>query len=249
MIAAAVAFLAGCAATRKTTADRSLLPGQIFSHVRDRNARVQTLQGDGLLTVESPEGSHNGSFDVRVKKPDSVRIELRGPFGVQAGTLLLSRDTFLYYNRLENVAFTGKPNGRTLRSMFRLTMRFDEVMNALTGEFPVAGDGDSLLAAGADDRSYHFRYRAGGEIREYDVDGESFIVTGYRVFDKDGKEVLSAESSRIRMSDSIPLPKLLRVVFPEEKRSVTIAYDDITINRPTECAFTLPRQAEVITKE
>ncbi len=249
MLAAGLIVLAGCAATKKATVDRTLLPGEIFSHVRDRNARVQTLQGSGLLTVESPEGSHNGSFDVRVKKPDSVRIELRGPFGVQAGTLLLSRDTFLYYNRLENVAFTGKPNGRTLRSMFRLTMRFDEVLNALTGEFPIAGEADSLIAAAADDRGYHLRYHAGGETREYDIDGESFVVTGYRVFDRDGREVLTAESSRIRMSDSIPLPKLLRVVFPEEKRSVTIAYDDITVNRPTECAFTLPQQTEVITKE
>ncbi len=249
MIAAAVVLLAGCATTRKAAVDRTLLPDQIFAEVRNRNARVQTLQGEGLLTIESPEGSHNGSFDVRIKKPDSVRIELHGPFGVQAGTLLLSRDTFLYYNRMENIALTGRPNGRTLKSMFRLTMRFDEVLDALTGEFPTAGEQDSLLATTTDDQGYHLRYRAHDETREYDVDGESFVVTGYRVFDKDGRKILNAESSRIRMSDSVPLPKLLRVVFPEEQRSVTIAYDAITINRPTECAFTLPPQAEVITKE
>jgi hypothetical protein len=42
------------------------------------------------------------------------------------------------------------------------------------------------------------------------------------------------------------MPSLLRVVFPKDRRSVTIAYDDVRPNEPVECSFSLPDQVERI---
>ncbi len=243
------AIIGGCSAAKTVNRERLTSPKAIFARVQERDAKVRTLEGDGLLTIESPEGSNNGSFDVRLKKPDSLRLEMFGPFGVNAGTLLLCRGNFIYYDKLNNTAVLGRPDGKTLRAMFRLKLQFDEVLHAFTGEFPPVLSSDSLLNLSVQKNKYIIHYRNADGEKEYTIDDDSFVVTAYRVFDAQGEEILSAASSRIRMSDSIPVPKLLRVIFPLERRSVTIAYDDITLNRPTECTFSLPKQAEVIERE
>ena len=242
-------LIAGCGPSKNLMRDHPLGADEIFSHVIQRNAKIQTLQGDGLITVESPEGSGNGSFDVRLKKPDSLRLEFKGPFGINVGTLLLSPRQFIYYNKMDNTATIGTPDGKTLRSMFRLKMQFDDVVHAFTGEFPTTLQGDSLLISTCRENEYILQYRTTEGEKEYTIDGESFIVTGYRVLDRSGEEILAASSSRIHTNDSIPVPRLVRVTFPREKRSVTIAYDDITLNQPTECTFQLPRKAEVINRQ
>ena len=219
---------------------------EVLRHVQERNAGVKTLQGSGTITVESPEGSSSGSFDARLKKPDSLRVEFSGPFGIHIGTLALSREQFLFYNRMENRAVVGKPDGSILQSMFKLKMQFDEILDAFTGEFPTAGSADSLDRFNVDEDLYVIRYRSEGGIKEYRVDGDAFVVTSYRVLDTASRAILTSFASRLEEAKTVVMPRLLRVVFPKERRSVTIAYDDIEINGPVECSFTLPKQAEVI---
>lgn len=249
LVGSILAGMGGCGTSNKMIREHPLGPGEILSLVAERNAKIRTLQGDGLITVESPEGSHNGSFDVRVKKPDSLKLEFHGPFGVDVGTLLLSRRQFVYYNKMDNTATIGKPDGKTLRSMFRLKMQFEEVLHAFTGEFPAVPPDDTLLNLSVQEDHYVLRFHSGDGEKEYTIDGESFIVIGYRVIDASGDKILEATSSRIRTSDNIPAPRLVRVTFPKERRSVTIAFDDITLNQPTECSFQVPKQAEVINRE
>src|SRR5438552_3424073 len=122
-------FLAGCGGPKETAKLEHNLPiDSVFARVQQRYAYVKTLKGGGSITVESREASQNGSFDVDLKKPDSVLVELHGPFGLHVGTLSLSRDQFIFYNRMENNAVVGKPDGETLHSMFHLNMQFDELL-------------------------------------------------------------------------------------------------------------------------
>ena len=236
----------GCAPTTKLIRERTMSVENVLHYVHERDERIRTLQGNGTITIESPEGSTSGSFDARLKKPDSLRVEFGGPFGIRIGTLALSRERFLLYNRMENRAFVGKPDGSILQSMFRLKMRFDEILNAFTGEFPPASPSDSLYRFDVEDYQYVIRYRTAAGTKEYRIDGDAFIVTAYRVLGTDGRASLTGFSSRPDEADAIIMPRLLRVVFPKERRSVTISYDDVEVNGPVECSFTLPKQAEVI---
>ena len=183
---------------------------------------------------------------MNLKKPDSLRLELNGPFGIHFGTLTLSREKFLFYNWTEKRAVVGKPDGKTLNSMFRLHMQFDEVLHAFTGEFPVPIGTDSMERSSVEQGFYVLRYRSVDGTKEYRIDGDSFIVSSYRVLDTTGEPTLSAFALQLDEGDPIVMPRLLRVVFPKDHRSVTIAYDDIHLNDPVVCSFTLPKQAQVI---
>jgi len=244
--AAIVFLLIGCAPHRQIAKERNLTADEVIGRVRSRNNLVKSLSGSGAITVETQEASGSGSFEVYLKKPDSLRIEFHGPFGIHVGTLTLSKNQFLFYNRRENTAVTGKPDGTTLQSLFRLKMRFDEVLNAFAGEFPLSQEEDSLAQFSVDQGLYVFVYRDQNGTKEFRVDGDDFLVTSYRMIDREGTATLIAFTSRTTESGEITMPSLLRVVFPKERRSITIAYDNIRLNEPVDCSFDLPRQVELL---
>lgn len=241
-----LASLSGCAPSAKSIRESPIPAGEVLRRVHERNEKVKTLRGYGTVTIETPEGSNSGFFNASLKKPDSLLVEFKGPFGIHVGSLQLSRERFIFYNRMENKAVVGRPDGRTLRSMFRLKMEFDEVLNAFTGEFPAATPGDSLARFSIVDDRYVMLYTNGPLAKEYRIDADAFVVTGYSVADSGGKPMLTATSDRIDDSPPVAVPKFLRVIFPRERRSITIAYADIEVNKPVECSLTLPAQAEVI---
>jgi len=248
ILVAVLVAMQGCAPSRTTVKrERTLSAAEVLTHVRERNDMVKTLSGDGSITIESPEGSNNGSFDAMLKKPDSLCVDLRGPLGIRVGSLFLSPERFIFYNRFENTAMIGKPDGKTLRSMFRLTMQFDEVIGAFTGEFPTVSKSDSLESFSVNDEGFYvLKYRTHDGRKEYWIDGDAFIVAGYRVFDGEGSVMVNASAGGVEEDDKIPMPRFLRVIFPHEQRSVTIAYDDVVVNKPFECAFVIPEQAQIL---
>jgi outer membrane lipoprotein-sorting protein len=239
-------LLGGCAAQKESIKYLNLSLPEVLDKVRERHSLIKTLKGGGSITVEAPDASNSGSFDVDLKKPDSVRVELHGPFGLHVGTLSLSRDQFIFYNRMDNTAVLGKPDGRTLRSMFHLNMEFDELLHAFTGEFPLSAASDSLERFYIKDDMYIVLYKNDHEKKEYRIDADDFIINSYRVIDSTGKTIMSASATRPAITESITMPSLLRVIFPKERRSITVAYDDIRPNEPVECSFSLPDQVERI---
>ncbi len=241
----AVAALSGCAGPERVVHERKLRAEEVLARVADRNKHIATLRGGGSITVESPERSNNGGFDLNLRKPDSVRVEFSGPLGIRVGTLMLAREQFVFYNSLENKAVIGAPDGATLGAMFNLTMKFDEILNAFTGEFGAVSQADTLERFTVEEEMYVLVYGAGGTKKEYRVDGDSFVVTSYRVLDGGGKSELTALASEIEYSGETAMPHLIRVIFPLERRSITIAYDDVAVNERVNCAFDLPEHASV----
>jgi hypothetical protein len=157
----------------------------------------------------------------------------------------LTRERFLFYNSMENRAYTGKPDGVTLRSLFRLRMDFQEILNAFTGEFPMKSASDSLIRFYVKDRTYVIGFQRNRETIEYYVDGFTFVVNTYRIIDRESNATLTAFASEVEETDGIAMPTLLRVIFPRERRSITITYDGLTVNGDVDCSYSLPSQAEV----
>ena len=239
-------LVAGCSSTKHIVAtERTLSPDDVVSRTLARDHRISTLQGEGSITIESPELSNSGSFDVDIRKPDSLRVKLSGPFGIYIGTLAMSPNQFVFFNARENVATVGQPDGRTLRSIFHMTLRFDEILKAFTGEFLSSLSTDSLDRFSVIDDQYVLRFRSTGGIQEYRIDPDRFAVTSYRLLNDEGKPTIIAVASRFDDDREIVMPGLVRVILPAERRSVTIAYSEIKTNVPVQCSFTIPQQAEV----
>jgi hypothetical protein len=241
-------YFAGCAPQKNIVRERNLPLDQLVARVHSRSESIRTVTGNGSITIESPEESNSGSFDVELRKPDSMLVELRGPFGIHAATLSLSREQFVFFNRMNNEAIIGAPDGKTIQSMFHFTIQFDEILNAFTGDFPFAMDPDSLERFYVQDGLYVAIYKDHGMHREYKIDGDTNIIVHYRLLDSENQPVINAVASRPTEAGDIVVPRLLRVIFPKEHRSITVAYSDIHLNDSVSCAFTLPDNIDKIYK-
>lgn len=236
--------LPGCATTGRAKRDLTLTHPQVIDLVTRRGGQIHTLRGEGSLTIETPEQSNSSSFDLALKKPDSLLLNLSGPFGIRGGSLLFSRTEFVFYNYQDNYAFIGKSDGSTLHAMFNLRMDFDEVIRAFTGDF-FSSPADSLLSFSNDSLSYIFTYRDGVNTVEYRVDGEDYFVKSYRVIDSSGRATLTAIADEPEEVGPLVMPTLLRVIFPVERRSITVAYSDMEFDVPVRCSFTVPESADI----
>ncbi len=245
-IVAAVLGIGSCSSPKEVTRERTLSSEQVMAMVSKRNNAIQTLAGSGSITIESPERSFSGGFGLNLRKPDSVRVDFSGPFGIDVGTLMVSREQFIYYNSFDNKAIVGTPDGKTLSAMFNLTMNFDEILGAFTGEF-ISSDTDSLTRFSVEQGEYVLRYQSGDKRKEYRINGDTFVLTSLRIFDAETETPrMTALASEMDIADSVAMPMMLRVIFPSERRSITISYDDIHINREVDCSFSLPQQADII---
>ena len=177
-----------------------------------------------------------------------MRVDLRGPFGIHIGTIVLSGEQFLFYNRHENVVITGKADTTTLESMFHINFRLDEIRNAFTGELPFNIQPDSLSKYYVDEGSYIFITHTGTQTREYSVDGGNFILTNYKVYDNEGSVSMVANATDIEDANNTMMPTHILVRFQKERQSVNIEYSDVYVNQPVECTFSIPKTAKIITR-
>lgn len=248
LLVGALVGLFGCAPKKELMKERTLSLREVSERVRQRGEAIRTLRGEGVVTVEAQERSNRGSFDVNLRKPDSVRIDFSGPFGLDVGTLALTRDNFVFYNRMENAAVTGVPDSATLNKLLNVSMGFEEILSVFTGELALAGPEDSLLSFGVQEGEYVASFRDGMLVKEIRVDGDAFVVTSFLLTDSEGISLVAANASRVTGGE-IPMPKLLRVIFPSKNRSITIAYDSFELNGEVDCSFALPPGVENVSRE
>ena len=219
---------------------------EILNKVIERDAKIKGLVGEGTVTFESPEVSTSGFFTARIKKPDSLLFEVRGPFGIRVGTLSVSGGKYIFYDWLENRAVGGNADKHTLMNLLRVPLDVDAVFRVFTGEFFISDSAEKLLSHSSGDKAWHLTFQSTDGTNEYWIDYESFVVTGYRRIDNDGAQVMTATVSEIEEVDDIYCGKVVRIVLPQTHHSVTVAYDDISVNSPFTCYFHPPNKAKII---
>ncbi len=236
----------GCGLATRVVHERTLNAEEVIRRVREREEKIQTVRGSGKITIESPESSGSGSFAAQVRKPDSAKVDLTGPFGIRIGTLALSRQEVVFFDWRSNTATIGVPDEQTLQSMLRIKLRFEEILHAFTGEFLSFASGDSLKTFAVEEGVYVLRFASGESTREFRIDGDSFIVSSYRLLASDSTATLVAMASRTDEIAGIAVPTLLRVIMPKERRSLTVAYGDLRINEDVRCTFDIPKEANIV---
>lgn len=240
MTLCAAAVLISCASTEKITRPEPIPAGELLEKIGSRISNVQFMEAEGTLTIESPAQSGTASFDLQIHRPDSIWLRMTGPFGTSVGTLMLSRERFVFYNAWEKRLVTGRPDTETMARVFNLDLSFDEITNGFLGSLrmPLLFEPNSI--ASIQDGQYVLRTRSDEGSGEFWIDGETSLITKSAEFDVLGKPMRIGSATRIRNTDGFAMPHLIRITLPQQKQGVTIAYRAIRINRPQKFHFSLP---------
>jgi hypothetical protein len=211
--------------------------------------RLHSMVGEGSVTFDSPEIAGTASFDLTMKKPDSLLVRFEGPFGIDVGTLFLSRSKYLVYNSLENVVTTGTPYTGSLRSVIPFDLTYDQILNAFAGMVTVPADSGEVMTYKVEDDLFFLSMKYGEHLCNYWIDPDHQLVTMYQMQDAQGRVLLEARTSGVVEQDSVSAPQRIRVSFPEQHRRISISYSSLTLNT-TDLSFdfSIPANARTIVR-
>lgn len=205
---------------------------QIQERVRTNNERVQTLSGMGSIVVESPEMAGSGSFELALRKPDSVLLRLEGPFGISVGSALITRTRFFFFNSIENQLITGSTNPSNLSRYLRMNISFDDLLNLFAGSTFFSEDAQQPGDLTTEQQQYLLAYQNPRGARRYWIDPKTLLILKIQHLDTTGKLVAEQQYSNYRNVEGVFFPATIRLVLNTQRRMVSIRYNTFDLNAP-----------------
>ncbi len=250
-IAGVLIFLSSCAPKSSeillSTRDTPL--ETLVNAVGEQRSRIVALRGSGVLSFDSPELSGTASFESTMKKPDSLLVKLEGPFGIDVGTLFLSREKYVMYNSLENTVTTGTPRGSYVRSIIPFDLTYEQILDAFAGVFTLPPTGKNLQSYLIDDDQFYLSYTCGSDTCKYWVDPRYLMVSRSRIINSNNEIVMEGKASSFTEQDGIVAARRISIRFPKDERELSVAYSSMDMKpKETNFRYTVPASARKILK-
>jgi Domain of unknown function (DUF4292) len=240
--------LEGCRTTSPLKlADHSISYSEVQEVTRRHHAQIHSLTGEGRISIETPEIAQSGSFILTLQKPDSVLINLRGPFGIKIGSMLVTRTGFLFYNSLENKLITGLSTAENLNRILHVQLSFDDLLKLFAGGTFFETERATPDETRIEDDQCVFIFTSPESSRSYWVDPVTRYIQKVQFLDQSGKLKLEQTFSDFEDADGISMPRSIRITQPKARQRITFTYSEIFINaEQLHFTFTFPPNAERI---
>ncbi len=241
--------IAGCSGLIRRTPLRldQITIAEIRYRIEQNNLKYHSMKASAQISVESPKINFAASSYIIAKKPDSLLIKIKAPFGIGFGSIFIDRDQFLVYNSFENSVYTGDPEDLALKQFLPVDLKLETIIQAFSGIHLLdIYDRDSLVI---DRNQYLIIGINSNQKMKYWIDPKRFVVTEFQLLDNEDEPLIKLEYKQFEKKNRVILPKLIQISQPDHKTRLTILY---TSQRPncqlSEKDFTLkiPEQAERI---
>jgi outer membrane lipoprotein-sorting protein len=215
--------------------------------VREQQDRLHSLVGRGTVTFDSPEVAGSAAFELALKRPDSLLVTFEGPFGIDLGTLFVSREKYFMYSSMENRVITGVPTAATIRSLIPFDLTLDQVIGAFSGAFPLPSE--SLKTYTVDEDMFLLSFACGDKRCKYWVDNRYLLVRKYEMRDGNDGLIMDATTASFADDGLTYAPKRIRIRFPAQDRQLSVSYSSMTVNDPRPSfAYSIPSNARTIVR-
>lgn len=172
-------------------------------------------------------------------------LRIEGPFGIEVGAAILTREEFLFYNILQNRVISGSTNSSNLSRILRVNLTFEDVLTLFCGGSFFADDAEDADDMKLDDDFLVLDYRQGGARRTYWVNAQTLLIQKVQLVDAEGKLLLEQRFSNHKPVEGTTIPFNVQVTQPKERRRVSIAYSDLQVNVPAaQFTINIPANAE-----
>jgi outer membrane lipoprotein-sorting protein len=236
-------FFAGCGASR----DTSLLPpsasmDQILHIIEQQRKTTNEFEA---ISIESPALVQSAPFELWLRKPDSLRLELQGPFGMKIATILIGGDHLLIYNGFQNQVLEGTVNTDKLPAIMAFLLKPSLLFDALCGVRSFAGSGLTPDSISITDSGPQIHYTTTGGSVTSTINSRFGRISEIHYFDLAGNLTMSEQYEFQQNEAGQTLPQTIRLVQEKEGTSATIFYGEIsTTLTPGSFAFSVPADAE-----
>jgi hypothetical protein len=249
LCACALVF-AGCAG-RAPELNRDWQPEELYQRVVENYRRLQTLRGEGPLTIESPQARLSAPAKILVLKPDSIFIKVEAALGIDAGFFFADRRQFATFSPLENLYFFGETEKVRELTLFQMDLTYDEMMSGMVGAamphfdstFTIIREGDEYRCEGKRRQRLAETMPVNGmtQYAAAAIDSAAWRVTYWinpvrgvvvkaEERDENGALYARQDFKRFRQVRGVWLPQLIQMQRPALKERLTIFYNHLEVN-------------------
>lgn len=228
-----------------------LLPSERLINKLEANRRkIKNFEGVGIIQIESELYDNSASFRVIMKKPDSVYFTIMGPFGIELAQSLVTKDRYVFYDALENTAYTGELDENVLREIFKIDLSFTDLLDAFVGSVNLTRNlYTKPYSYEVEGDQYVLTYREieSGITTKYKVDIRELGITNYAINAADNSVDLEGNYSSFELIEGVAIPFEIDVNNKVENQNIRIKYKNIVVNeRDLYVNFKIPDDASVI---
>jgi outer membrane lipoprotein-sorting protein len=243
-------FFYGCVPS-KPLDEVEILPSERLINKLEANRRkIKNFEGVGVLSIESEQYDNSASFRVVMQKPDSIYLTILGPFGIELAQALVTKENYVFYDALENRAYTGEVNEDILRDIFKINLSFSDLMDAFVGSVNLT----SNLYKQPDDYvvdydKYVLTYiDTDNELTTtYKVDVRELSITDYQLVADDGLTNIQGKYSNFEILENVAVPFTIEIQNNIADQKLHIDYRNIVANqRNVYIDFYLPDDATIV---
>lgn len=247
--AAFLIFFVGCAGLiqRKPLTLDNITIEKIRYRVAQNNLKFKSMKANAEISVESPRVNFRANSNLVLKKPDSLFLKIKAPFGLGFGSVFVNKDYFLIYNSFENRAYTGDSQKLGRSNLLPINLELEKIIEAFSGiQLIDSNDNDSLAI---DRNKYVIIESENDQKKKYWIDPKKFVVTEFQLLNDNHEPIILLEYRQFEKKNKVILPKLIQITQPARKTRLTILYTSRKPNcqlNESDFFIKIPDQAEKI---
>jgi outer membrane lipoprotein-sorting protein len=230
--------------------DQILPADRLIKQLEKNRRKIKTFRGTGVMNIVSPELSANANFEVMLKKPDSIRISIYGPFGIDLAHALVTKQSFVFHDVIRNNVYEGRNKENILKQIFKVDFSFDDLMDAFAGAvnltYNLSREPDKYTI---NEQDYFLTYTDEEKSKEskYVISIVNLALLNYQLTNMDGSVVFEGKYKDFKLFDEVPVPYKTLVESKEKMQSVDIEYRNIEINKEIKAlTIDIPKDANII---
>ena len=235
----------------KPTEEIELLPSERLINKLEANRRkIKNFEGVGIFEIESSEYNNSANFQIAMQKPDSIYFSVLGPFGIELAEALVTKENYIFYDALQNTAYTGNVDDDILRNIFKINLSFSDLIDAFIGSVNLTSNlykqPDNYSVDG---EKYVLTYVDKDEELKsvYKVDIRQLGITEYSLTSFDKTIDLEGKYSKFELIENVAIPFNIEIKNKTQNQDLKISYKNIYANsKGLKVKFDLPDDAEII---
>jgi outer membrane lipoprotein-sorting protein len=252
MIAAIISqlYLDGCAPSTPVQVERMISSDRLVKRLEANRRKVKSFTGSGSISIKTSDIDAKSSFQVEIKKPDSVKVSFYGPFGIDLAFALVTPQNFQFYDAINNTYYKGKVKPGVMKDILKINISFDELINLATGSVNLtdrlSNDPDKFETDGD---LYKLTYidSLSRKTSLYWVRSEDLEIRQYQQNDSNGKNLVDTKYSDFLKIEETSIPLQINMNDLLNNQKIKIEYRTIEVNKEIgKLKIDIPDDAKII---
>lgn len=230
-------LLNGCVPSKEAADDeRVLSPDRLVKKLEANRRKIKTFEGNGVININSPEVTAKANFEVVLKKPDSIRVSIYGPFGIDLAHALVTPRDFVFYDVIRGNVYTGLNREGIIKDIFKVDIEFEDLMDAFAGAVNLT---DKLRREpdmfDTEDDAYMLTYldEDSGKESVYEIEIDNLAITDYSLTVQNTL-MFTGDYSDFRDFEGVAVPYSTIIENTEKNQRAIIEYRNIKVNHEVE---------------